>query len=83
MCLGLVLESSAFEVGGDVGDGVLDELDLVGDGAAVGDRGGGFGLAVAVAVGGCGGGGGGGSGVFGVETLDFLLGLGDVLERDS
>lgn len=78
----LVFERGALEVGNDVSNGALDELDFVGDGAALSDRGGGFGLAVAVGVG-WGGSGGwrGRGGLLGFETLDFLLGFGDVLYR--
>jgi hypothetical protein len=45
-----LLERGAIEIGHDVGDGILHELDLVGDGAAFVDGGRGFGFAVSVDV---------------------------------
>jgi hypothetical protein len=80
----LVLERGAFEVGDNVGDGALDELDFVGDGSALGNGGGGLGLTVAVDVGrGSVSGGRSGGGFFSVETVEFFLGLGDVLVNVS
>jgi len=76
----LVLERGALEVGDDVRNGALDELDFVGDGATLSDRGGGFGLTVAIGVGyGSGGGWRGRGGLLSLETFDILLGFGDVL----
>jgi hypothetical protein len=82
--LSLVLERGAFEVGDNVGDGALDELDFVGDGSALGNGGGGLGLTVAVDVGrGSVSGGRSGGGFFSLETVEFFLGLGDVLVNVS
>lgn len=47
----LILERGAFEVGDDVGDSTLDEIDFVGNGTALSNGGSGLGLAVAVGVG--------------------------------
>lgn len=78
----LILERGAFEVGDDVGDSTLDEIDFISNGTALSDGGSGLGLAVAVDVG-CSRRRGSSSGFLGVKALDFLFGFGDVLVKSA
>ena len=71
----LVLEGGGLEVSNGIGLAFFGEFDFVLDGSAVIDTCGC--LSIAVCVGSWDG--GGDTRVFGIETLDFLLGLGDVL----
>lgn len=75
----LVLERGAFEVCDHIGDSALDELDFVGDGTTFGNGCSGLGLAMAVYVGCSSGSSRSASGLFSLQAIEILLGLGDVL----
>jgi len=75
--LGLVLKTSLLELSSSIGGGGIFESNLVGDGSSLIDRGSGFCFTVTVdfSIALC----WGVVGIFSIETLNFLLGLCDVL----
>lgn len=75
----LVLDRSVLKINGDVSDSTVDQVDLVGDGAAFVGCSSGLGLAIGVGSGGNRGSRSGASSFLSLEALDFLAGLGNVL----
>ena len=71
----LVLEGGSLEVSDGIGFAFFGKFDFVLDGSAIIDTG--CGLSISIGVGSWDG--GGGTRILSIETLDFLLGLGNVL----
>lgn len=64
-----IIDGSTLEISSDLSDGTLDQVDFFGNDALL------FSLGVSI------GGRGGWRGVLSIQTLDFLLGLGDILRE--